>query len=153
MSDLSELYQEVILDHYRNPRNSEPLANANRTAEGYNPLCGDRLKVFVRFVDDRIEEVSFEGTGCAISQASASVMTEALKGKTRSEMQDLFRRFQELVTGKGDGMNSLSELGEMAAMSGVSEFPSRVKCATLGWHTLAAALKRDADTVNTEIEP
>jgi nitrogen fixation NifU-like protein len=153
VSDLSELYQEVILDHYRNPRNAEPLADANRTAEGYNPLCGDRLRVFVRFVDDRIEGVSFEGTGCAISQASASVMTEALKGKTRSEMQELFLRFQALVTGKGDGVTSLDELGEMAAMSGVSEFPSRVKCATLGWHTLAAALEGDEETVTTEIEP
>jgi len=153
VSDLSELYQEVILDHYRNPRNSEALADANRSAEGYNPLCGDRLKVYVRFVDDRIEEVSFEGAGCAISQASASVMTEALKGKTRAEMQELFRRFQDLVTGKGDGMNDLTELGEMAAMSGVSEFPSRVKCATLGWHTLAAALERDSDTVTTELNP
>ena len=153
MSDLSELYQEVILDHYRNPRNSKALDGANRSAEGYNPLCGDRLKVFVRFVDDRIEEIGFEGSGCAISQASASVMTEALKGKTRSEMEELFRRFRDLVTGKGDGMNSLTELGEMAAMSGVSEFPSRVKCATLGWHTLAAALERDSDTVTTELTP
>lgn len=153
MSDLSELYQEVILDHYRNPRNSEALPDANRSAEGYNPLCGDRLKVYVRIVDDRIEDVSFEGAGCAISQASASVMTEALKGKTRSEMQDLFRRFQDLVTGKGDSMSDLAELGEMAAMSGVSEFPSRVKCATLAWHTLAAALKKDSDTVSTELTP
>ena len=119
-------------------------------AEGYNPLCGDRLKVFVRFVDDRIEEIAFEGSGCAISQASTSVMTEALKGKTRSEMEDLFRRFQDLVTGKGNGTDGLAELGEMAAMSGVKEFPSRVKCATLGWHTLAAALESGSDTVTTE---
>ena len=149
MSDLSELYQEVILDHYRNPRNFKALDDA-RSAEGYNPLCGDRLKVYVRFVDGRIEEVAFEGSGCAISQASASVMTETLKGKTLSEMQELFRRFQDLVTGKGDAREGLTELGEMAAMSGVKEFPSRVKCATLGWHTLAAALERDSDTVTTE---
>ena len=149
MSDLSELYQEVILDHYRRPRNFKTLDDA-RSAEGYNPLCGDRLKVYVRCVDGRIEEVAFEGSGCAISQASASVMTETLKGKTLSEMQELFRRFQNLVTGKGDGMEGLAELGEMAAMSGVKEFPSRVKCATLGWHTLAAALERDSDTVTTE---
>lgn len=149
MSDLSELYQEVILDHYRRPRNFKALEDA-RSAEGYNPLCGDRLKVYVRYIDDRIEEVSFEGSGCAISQASASVMTEALKGKTRTEMQELFRRFQNLVTGKGDVMEGLTELGEMAAMSGVKEFPSRVKCATLGWHTLAAALEQHSDTVTTE---
>ena len=150
MSDLSELYQEVILDHYRNPRNAHPLQDANRSAEGYNPLCGDRLKVHVRLVGDVIEDLSFEGTGCAISLASTSVMTEALKGKTKAEMEALFRRFKDLVTGQGDGEASLTELGELAVLSGVSEFPSRVKCATLGWHTLAAALDQGTETITTE---
>ena len=150
MSDLSELYQEVILDHYRSPRNSRVLKGASRSAEGYNPLCGDRLTVYVRLADGVIEDVSFEGSGCAISQASASVMTEALKGKTREEMEDLFRRFQKLVTGEEQGSAGLDELGELAAMGGVSEFPSRVKCATLGWHTLVAALGKEDETVTTE---
>lgn len=150
MSDLSELYQEVILDHYRSPRNSRVLENANRSAEGYNPLCGDRFNVYVRFVDGVIEDVSFAGTGCAISQASTSVMTEVLKGKTREEMETLFRRFQDLVTGESGGATALEELGELAALGGVSEFPSRVKCATLGWHTLAAALSKEDETVSTE---
>jgi nitrogen fixation NifU-like protein len=149
MSELSDLYQEVILDHYKRPRNAKAPEGANREAEGYNPLCGDRLKVFVRLVDDVVEEVGFEGTGCAISQASASVMTEALRGKTRDEVQALFRRFQDLVTGEGEEPD-LAELGELAAMSGVKEFPARVKCATLGWHTLLAALAKDSTVVSTE---
>jgi nitrogen fixation NifU-like protein len=150
VSDLSELYQEVILDHYRSPRNSRVLEDANRSAEGYNPLCGDRFTVYVRLADGVIEDVSFEGSGCAISQASASVMTEALKGKTREEMEDLFRRFQDLVTGEGEGSAGLGDLGELVALGGVREFPSRVKCATLGWHTLAAALSKEDETVTTE---
>ena len=116
MSDLSELYQEVILDHYRSPRNSRILEDANRSAEGYNPLCGDRLTVYVRLADGVIEGVSFEGSGCAISQASASVMTEVLKGKTREETEALFRRFQDLVTGEDGGTAGFDELGELVAM-------------------------------------
>jgi nitrogen fixation NifU-like protein len=150
MSDLSELYQEVILDHYRNPRNAHPLEDPNLSAEGYNPLCGDRFKVYVRLAGDVIEDLSFEGSGCAISQASASVMTEALKGKTKAEMEVLFRRFQDLVTGQCGEEGSLAELGELAVLSGVSEFPSRVKGATLGWHTLAAALEQETKTITTE---
>lgn len=149
MSELSELYQEVILDHYRSPRNSRVIEDANRSAEGYNPLCGDRFTVYARFVDGVIQDVSFQGSGCAISQASASVMTEVLKGKTREEMEALFRQFQALVTGNGDA-SGLEELGELAALGGVREFPSRVKCATLGWHTLIAALSKEDETVTTE---
>jgi len=147
MSDLSDLYQEVILDHYRNPRNQGALPGADRNAQGYNPLCGDKLEIHVKLDGDRIEDVRFEGTGCAISQASASVMTSALKGKSAAEVAELFETFQRLVTGQ-EGAD-LESLGELAALSGVSEFPARVKCATLGWHTLLAALAKK-DTVSTE---
>ena len=150
MSDLSELYQEVILDHYRSPRNNGRLKDPNHCAEGYNPLCGDKLKIYLRMSGDTIEDVSFEGSGCAISQASASVMTTVLKGKTRGEMEALFEAFQALVTAKVGGEVDLGDLGELAALSGVSEFPSRVKCATLPWHTVVAAMDRDEDTVCTE---
>lgn len=149
MSELSDLYQEVILDHYKRPRNARAPEGANREAEGYNPLCGDRLRIFVKLVDDVVEEIGFEGAGCAISQASASVMTEALRGKRREEVESLFHRFQDLVTGQG-AEPDLAELGELAAMSGVKEFPARVKCATLAWHTLLAALAKGGDVVSTE---
>jgi nitrogen fixation NifU-like protein len=152
VSDLSDLYQEVILDHYRRPRNSRVLEDADRSAEGYNPLCGDRLTVYLKLRDNRVEDVTFQGSGCAISQASASVMTETLKGKSRDEIRDLFQRFQDLVTGVGEP--DLEALGEMAAMSGVQEFPARVKCATLSWHAMKAALeaepKVDEPVVSTE---
>ena len=149
MSDLSDLYQEVILDHYRSPRNFKELPDADRSAEGYNPLCGDRLRVFLRVEGDTIQEITFKGTGCAISQASTSVMTAALKGKTRAEMEALFERFKALVTGKSQD-SDLTELGELAALSGVSEFPVRIKCATLGWHTMLAALNQQTEAVSTE---
>jgi nitrogen fixation NifU-like protein len=149
MSDLSDLYQEVILDHYRNPRNHGALPGANRSAEGYNPLCGDRLTVYLKVEGGRIAEASFQGTGCAISQASASVMTATLRGKTRAEMAALFERFQRVVTGKG-AVADLESLGELAALSGVSEFPTRVKCATLAWHCALAALDGTQDKVSTE---
>jgi nitrogen fixation NifU-like protein len=147
MSDLSDLYQEVILDHYRNPRNRGALPGADRNAEGYNPLCGDKLQVHLKLDGDILEEIRFESTGCAISQASASVMASVLQGKSRAEVTALFEAFQRLVTGQEDV--NLEELGELAALSGVSEFPARVKCATLGWHTLLAALNRE-ETVTTE---
>ncbi len=137
MSDLRDLYQEVILDHNRHPRNFGPLPEADHTAEGSNPLCGDRVKVFLKMNGDVIEGVSFEGAGCAISTASASLMTEAMAGKTAAEARALFDRFHELMTvGAGDP----EALGKLAAFSGVREFPMRVKCATLAWHTLKAAL-------------
>jgi len=150
MSDLEELYQEVILDHYRHPRNHGELPGANRSAEGYNPLCGDRLTVYLKFEDGVVKGVSFEGSGCAISQASASVMTSALTGKHRAEIQALFDRFRAVVSGKGSEEDALA-LGELGAMSGVSQFPTRVKCATLAWHAALAALDgKETPPVSTE---
>ena len=146
-SDLRDLYQEVILDHNKKPRNFGPLSNANRTKEGYNPLCGDRLTVFLVVGDGVVQEVRFEGTGCAISTASASMMTEALRGKSVEEARELFQKFHEVVTGK---VASGDDLGKLAVFSGVSEFPIRVKCATLPWHTAIAALDGSAEPVTTE---
>ena len=140
MSNLSDLYQEVILDHNKNPRNQGKLESADRTAEGYNPLCGDKLTVYVEMDGDRIEDIRFDGVGCAISQASASVMTTVVKGRTTAEVEELFRRFQKIVTGEESSPEELEKLGELAAMAGVSQFPTRVKCATLGWHTLLDAV-------------
>ena len=141
-SDLRELYQEVILDHAKRPRNFRELPEANRRAEGYNPLCGDKATVFVRLEGDRVTDVSFKGAGCSISTASASLMTEALKGKTRAEVEALFERFHTLVTSDPAKAheNSAPELGKLAAFAGVCEFPVRVKCASLPWHTMRAAL-------------
>jgi len=149
MSDLRELYQQVILDHNRNPRNFKELPNATRRVEGFNPLCGDHYTVFVQLDGDTIRDVSFIGNGCAISKASASVMSSTVKGKTRAEAETLFDTFHKLVTG-GDAGLSEAELGRLAAFSGVSEFPARVKCATLAWHTLRAALEGEKDSVTTE---
>jgi len=138
MADLKALYQEVILDHSKNPRNFHPLPDANRTAVGRNPLCGDQFTVYLRIDGDRISDVGFEGQGCAISKSSASMMTQAVKGKTSAEAESLFDRFHDLVTGKEADPDSL---GKLAAFQGVSEFPIRVKCASLAWHTLRAALE------------
>jgi nitrogen fixation NifU-like protein len=152
MGELRELYQEVILDHSKGPRNFGELAGANRRAEGYNPLCGDRETVFVRLEEDVLKEVGFRGAGCAISTASASMMTESLKGKTRAEAEALFERFHDLITGQdGETKPGAPELGKLAVFSGVREFPVRVKCATLPWHTLKAALAGEARTVSTEL--
>jgi nitrogen fixation NifU-like protein len=140
MADLAQLYQSVILDHNRNPRNFHPMVDADRSAEGYNPLCGDRLRVWLRLRDDIIEDVSFEGTGCAISTASASIMTTAVKGKRLSEVQDMFGRFQRMVTGTLDLNAEAAALGKLAVFSGVSQVPTRVKCASLSWHALRNAL-------------
>ncbi len=145
MSELRELYQEMILDHGRRPRNFRIQENTF-SADGHNPLCGDRITVYVRTAGDRIEDVSFQGSGCAISTASASIMTEALRGKTVDDAQALFRRFHELVTEEGDD----AEIGKLAVFKGVRAFPMRVKCATLAWHTLRAALNRDEAPVTTE---
>ena len=147
MGELRELYQEVILDHSKRPRNFGELAGANRRAEGHNPLCGDRETVFIRLEDDLLKAVGFRGAGCAISTASASMMTEAVKGKSRAEAEALFERFHDLITGK-DGRN---ETGKLTVFSGVREFPVRVKCATLPWHTLRAALAGAETTVSTEL--
>jgi nitrogen fixation protein NifU and related proteins len=149
MSDLRDLYQEVILDHNRHPRNFGPLPAANHRAEGNNPLCGDRVTVYLDVAGDRIRDLSFEGAGCAISTASASLMTEALKGRSVEEARQLFHGFHELVTQGKEG----EDLGKLAVFTGVREYPMRVKCATLAWHTLLAALDaNDAEdqSVSTE---
>jgi len=150
MSDLTELYQEVILDHNKRPRNFQVLEGANRAAEGYNPLCGDQITIYLKLDGDVIRDISFQGSGCAISKASASMMTASLKGKTRAEAEALFRKFHRMVTGDHDAVPDPLELGKLAVFSGVSEFPVRVKCASLPWHTLRAALEGTGETVTTE---
>jgi nitrogen fixation protein NifU and related proteins len=148
MSGLADLYQEVILDHNRRPRNFRVIDGAT-CQEGYNPLCGDRLKVYVSVADGRIADVAFEGSGCAISKASASLMTEALKGRTLDEARGMFDAFQGMVTSPLG--SELPALGKLAALAGVREFPARVKCASLAWHTLRAALEGESDrAVSTE---
>jgi nitrogen fixation NifU-like protein len=149
-SDLRDLYQEVILDHGKRPRNFRELSGANRKAEGYNPLCGDRETIYVRLEGDVVSDASFVGAGCAISTASASMMTESVKGKTVPEAEALFDRFHDLVTGEAGRPGSQPELGKLAVFSGVREYPVRIKCATLPWHTLKAALHGDAERVSTE---
>lgn len=149
MTDLQDLYQELILDHGRRPRNFGKLEDANKTAEGYNPLCGDKIRVYVKVGGDVVEDIKFEGAGCAISTASASIMTDALKGKTRAESEQLFRAFHDLVTGHQQESET-QDLGKLEVFSGVSEFPTRVKCATLSWHTLRAALSGEGEVVSTE---
>jgi nitrogen fixation protein NifU and related proteins len=149
MSDLRELYQQVILDHNRNPRNFKELPNPTRKVEGYNPLCGDHYTVFLQLDGDTIREVTFTGNGCAISKASASVMSSTVKGKSLTEADKLFDTFHKLVTGENAGLSE-AELGRLAAFSGVSEFPARVKCASLPWHTLRTALQGEKDSVSTE---
>jgi nitrogen fixation NifU-like protein len=149
MSDeLRDLYQEVILDHNRRPRNFGTLPEANRSAEGHNPLCGDRVTVYLRVADGRVQDISFQGAGCAISTASASLMTEALRGKTVEEAHALFHGFHNLVTRGRDG--DLEDLGKLKVFEGVREFPIRVKCATLAWHTFEAALQQQDQPVSTE---
>jgi nitrogen fixation NifU-like protein len=149
MSDLRDLYQEVILEHSKAPRNYRVLPTADHKAEGYNPLCGDRFTIYLTLEGDAIRDISFQGSGCAISKASASMMTQSLKGKTRAEAEKLFERFHNLVTGHAPAAED-PELGKLAVFSGVSEFPVRVKCATLAWHTLHAALEGKQEAVSTE---
>jgi nitrogen fixation protein NifU and related proteins len=148
MSELRELYQEVVLDHSKAPRNFRKL-DSGKKAEGFNPLCGDQVTIYVSLEGDVIKDVSFQGSGCAISKASASMMTGALKGKTRNEAQQLFERFHTMVTA-GPADVDLDALGKLAALSGVWEFPARVKCASLAWHTLRSALEGKSDPVSTE---
>jgi nitrogen fixation NifU-like protein len=152
MSELRELYQQVILDHNRKPRNFGKLATANRTAEGYNPLCGDQIRLYLEVDDDVIRDIGFEGSGCAISRAAASLMTAILKGKKVTEAEDLFDRFRRMLTGDAPGPDTTA-LGKLAVFSGVCEFPSRVKCATLPWHTVHAALRGTHEPVSTEEGP
>ena len=151
-TDLRDLYQEVILDHSKRPRNFHAMPDADRKAEGYNPLCGDRETVFLDLDGDVLKDVSFQGAGCAISTASASMMTESVKGKTRAEADALFERFHDLITGKSGSDAASPELGKLTVFSGVREYPVRVKCATLPWHTLKAALVGENAPVSTESE-
>ncbi len=148
MSDLRELYQQVILDHHKKPRNFRKLESANRHADGFNPLCGDRISLDLRIENGVVCEIGFQGTGCAISTAAASMMTESLKGKTEAEVDILFQRFHDMVTGRDAGNHA--DMGKLAVFTGVREYPVRVKCATLCWHTLKAALERKQGTVATE---
>jgi nitrogen fixation NifU-like protein len=148
--ELRSLYQEIILEHNKNPRNFRVMADADVTLEGYNPLCGDHYTVYLKIEGEVVKDVSFKGSGCAISKASASVMSTMVKGKTRQEAERLFDRFHALVTGKPDQSVNLDEIGSMAAFAGVSEFPARVKCASLAWHTLHAALENKQEAITTE---
>ena len=148
MSELTDLYQELILDHGRNPRNFRPMPDATATAEGLNPLCGDHYHVFLRMDGDRIADVSFQGNGCAISKASASLMSAALKGRSAAEAEDLFQRFHAMVV---DGDASQADgLGKLGVLKGVAEFPTRIKCASLAWHAMHSALRGETAPATTE---
>ena len=149
MAELGDLYQDIILEHSKRPRNYRTLEAANRKAEGFNPLCGDHFTVYLEIGDGQIRDISFQGSGCAISKASASMMTQALKGKSTEEAEELFQKFHHVVTGK-NGTESRDDLGKLEAFAGVSEYPVRVKCATLAWHALRAALQGEAHAVSTE---
>ena len=150
LDQIRDLYQEVVFDHNRNPRNFRVMEDANRKIEGYNPLCGDRITLYVKVTDGVINDVSFQGSGCAISTASASLMTEIVRGQTEQEAEHLFEVFHRITTGKeGDNVN-LDEIGKLAVLAGVRAYPARVKCATLAWHSLQSALKNENDTISTE---
>ena len=149
MADLRDMYQEVILEHAKSPRNYRALDTSSLKAEGFNPLCGDRCTIYVNMQGDVIEDIAFQGNGCAISRASASMLTQVLKGKTAAEAEDLFRCFHCMVTGQCPN-GQRSPMGKLEAFAGVSEFPARVKCATLAWHTMQAALHGDREPVTTE---
>jgi nitrogen fixation NifU-like protein len=155
MSDLQELYQSIILDHNRRPKNYGPLDAANHRAEGRNPSCGDEVRVELRVTDDRIEDVRFTAAGCAVSRAAASIMTQSVKGKSREDVDRLFEQFHGLVTGKVRPTEQEARaLGELAAFAGVARFPIRVKCASMPWHVLKAALRSDAsDSASTPQPP
>lgn len=150
MPDLRDLYQQVVLDHNRSPRNFKTVPDANRSAEGTNPLCGDEITLYLRVENDVIQDVGFQGSGCAISQASASLMTSAVKGKTKEEAEELFRAFHAMVTTGPNAPADTSKLGKLAALAGVRQFPARVKCANLPWHTLHEALSGGGGSVSTE---
>ncbi len=147
--ELRDLYQEVIFDHNRNPRNFRVMENPDREVEGFNPLCGDKLTLFLKIKDGIIEDASFQGSGCAISTASVSLMTEIIKGKTIEEAEEIFEMFHKMTTGE-DGEIDLDAIGKLAVLAGVREYPARVKCATLAWHTLDAALKNKEKSISTE---
>ena len=150
MSELRELYQEIVLDHNSRPRNFKEIEDADRVVEGYNPLCGDKIMLYVKFEDGAIVDIGFQGTGCAISRASASLMTQQVKGCTVAQAEELFDRFHDMVTGNVDGDLDFEDLGDLEVMAGVANFPSRVKCATLSWHSLRSALEGREAQVTTE---
>lgn len=150
MSELDELYQEVILDHNKSPRNYRVMANANRQAQGYNPLCGDQLTVYLLVEGGLIKDIAFQGSGCAISKASASMMTGALKGKSEKEAKELFDNVHKMLTGECAEGDGAQRVGKLAILSGVCKFPARVKCASLAWHTVNSALKGGPKVVSTE---
>jgi nitrogen fixation protein NifU and related proteins len=143
MSELNDLYQEVILDHNKNPRNFKKLDTANRTADGHNPLCGDQLQLFLEMDGENVKDLAFQGSGCAIFKASASIMTQTIKGKSREDAETIFHEFHKMVTGELDPENDDNSLGKLKIFAGVLEFPARVKCASLSWHTLHAALNNE----------
>jgi len=149
MAELQSMYQEIILEHAKSPRNYRALEAASTHAEGFNPLCGDRCTVYLSLQRDTIADIAFQGSGCAISRASASMMTQSLKGKTVSEAQDIFANFRRMVTGEHN-QHEQKDLGKLNAFAGVAGFPTRVKCATLAWHTFEAALRGDREQVTTE---
>ena len=151
MTELRELYQQIILDHNKNPRNYGKLEGANRIQEGLNPLCGDHLHIYLYLNDDQvIQEIRFEGSGCAISKASASLMSSTLKGKSANDAQKIFDQFHALVTANDDGIVDMEKMGKLAVFAGVRDFPMRIKCATLAWHAMKAALDERDDPVTTE---
>lgn len=150
MDDLRELYQQLIIDHGRKPRNFGVMENATYVKEGFNPLCGDRLTLYLKCENQKIIEAKFSGQGCAISMASASLMTEALKGKTLTEAQELFEQFHHLVTDQPNDKSLMTALGKLAVLAGVAQFPARVKCATLAWHTMHNAITNESGRVTTE---
>ncbi len=150
MDELRELYQEIILDHNKNPKNYGELPTCNHCSEGYNPLCGDRVKIYLLVEDGLIKEVRFTGNGCAISKASASVMTTLLKGKTVAEAEEMFQKFQKMVTQPSNSEENFEEFDKMVVFAGVREFPTRIKCASLPWHTMLAALRNKEETISTE---
>lgn len=149
-AELQELYQEVILDHNKNPRNFHKIEKCTHHAEGFNPLCGDHLDLYLKMENDRIEDISFEGNGCAISKSSSSIMTEMLKGKSREEAERIFNLFHDLITDKKLSDEEIEELGKLAVLQGVKEFPMRVKCASLPWHTFHSAIKDEHKIASTE---
>lgn len=149
MSEINELYQEVILDHNKNPRNFREIEDAKFKANGHNPLCGDALRVYVEMEEDKVKDVAFKGSGCAISKASASMMTQSVKGKSKEEAETMFHEFQKMVTGELDAETDENHLGKLKIFAGVLEFPARVKCASLSWHTLHAALSGEEE-ISTE---
>jgi nitrogen fixation NifU-like protein len=150
LDQIRDLYQEVVFDHNRNPRNFRVMEDANRKIEGFNPLCGDRITLYVKIGEGVIEDVSFQGSGCAISTASASLMTEIVRGKSEQEAEQLFDLFHRITTGKEEESVNLEAIGKLAVLAGVRAYPARVKCATLAWHSLQSALKNEQETISTE---